>query len=116
VLLVSDAIALAGSGRTAGWLGELEVRVDGDRVTLVDGGNLAGSVTALDLEVANAVAAGVPLGDAVHAASTNPAALLGLTDRGRLAAGLRADVVILDATDLRVRAVFREGDRIAGDA
>ena len=60
VLLVSDAIALAGSGRTHGWLGELEVVVDGDRVTLVEGGNLAGSVTALDLELANVVRAGHP--------------------------------------------------------
>jgi N-acetylglucosamine-6-phosphate deacetylase len=116
VLLVSDAIALAGSGRTAGWLGELEVRVDGERVTLVEGGNLAGSVTALDIEVANVVDAGIPLGDAVRAASANPAALLGLTDRGRLVAGLRADLVVLDAATLRVRDVFREGDRIAGEA
>ena len=60
VLLVSDAIALAGSGRTRGWLGELEVVVDGERVTLVEGGNLAGSVTALDLELANVVRCGHP--------------------------------------------------------
>ena len=87
VLLVSDAIALAGSGRTRGWLGELEVVVDGDRVTLVEGGNLAGSVTALDLELANVVRAGIPLPAAVRAASANPAELLGLTDRGRLEPG-----------------------------
>jgi N-acetylglucosamine-6-phosphate deacetylase len=113
VLLVSDAIALAGSGRTHGWVGELEVRVDGERVTLVDGGNLAGSVTALDREVAHAVRAGIPLADAIRWASSNPAALLGLLDRGRLEAGLRADLVILDATSLAVRRVLREGDPIA---
>ena len=87
VLLVSDAIALAGSGRTHGWLGELEVRVDGDRVTLVEGGNLAGSVTALDLELRNLVRAGIPLPDAVRGRQHQPAELLGLTDRGRLEAG-----------------------------
>lgn len=108
VVLVSDAIALAGSGRSRGWLGELEVVVTGDRVTLVEGGNLAGSVTALDLELANVVRSGVPLPAAVRAASTNAAELLGLGDRGRLAPGLRADLVELDA-GLRVRRVMREG-------
>jgi N-acetylglucosamine-6-phosphate deacetylase len=112
VLLVSDAISLAGSGRDRGWLGELEVVSDGERVTLVDGGNLAGSVTALDLELANVVRAGIPLPDAVRAASTNPAALLGLTDRGRLEPGCRADLVELDSS-LGVRRVMREGSWIA---
>jgi N-acetylglucosamine-6-phosphate deacetylase len=112
VLLVSDAISLAGSGRDRGWLGELEVVSDGERVTLVDGGNLAGSVTALDLELANVVRAGIPLPDAVRAVSTNPAALLGLTDRGRLEPGCRADLVELDSS-LGVRRVMREGSWIA---
>jgi N-acetylglucosamine-6-phosphate deacetylase len=112
VLLVSDAISLAGSGRTSGMLGSLEVRVDGERVTLVEGGNLAGSVTALDLEVRHAVRAGIPLVQAVRAASTNPAELLGLADRGRLAPGLRADLVVLDR-DLTSRRVMRAGEWIA---
>jgi len=109
---VSDAIALAGSGRSHGWLGELEVVVDGDRVTLVEGGNLAGSVTALDLELANVVHAGIPLPEAVRAASTNPSELLGLSDRGRLEPGRRADLVELDAL-LGVRRVMRQGTWIA---
>ena len=113
VLLVSDAISLAGSGRTRGWLGELEVVSDGERVTLVEGGNLAGSVTALDRELANVVRAGIPMPDAVRAASANPAALLGLTDRGRLEPGTRADLVELDSA-LEVRRVMRAGAWIAG--
>lgn len=115
VLLVSDAIALAGSGRSHGWLGELEVVVEGDRVTLVEGGNLAGSVTALDLELANVVQAGIALPAAVRAVSTNPAELLGLSDRGRLEPGWRADLVELDAS-LRVRRVMRQGTWIADHA
>ena len=86
--------------------------MDGDRVTLVEGGNLAGSVTALDLELANVVQAGIPLPAAVRAASTNPAELLGLSDRGRLEPGRRADLVELDAS-LRVRRVMRQGTWIA---
>jgi N-acetylglucosamine-6-phosphate deacetylase len=116
VLLVSDAIGLAGSGRTSGWIGELEVRVDGERVTLVDGGNLAGSVTALDLELGHVVRAGIPLPAAVAAATAAPAALLALTDRGRLEVGLRADLVELDTATLAVRRVMRAGAWIAGPA
>jgi N-acetylglucosamine-6-phosphate deacetylase len=108
VLLVSDAIKLAGSGQTRGMLGEMEVRVDGETVTLVEGGNLAGSVTALDLELRNVVRAGVSLQEAVLAAATNPAELLGIKDRGRIETGLRADLVELDA-DYGVRRVMREG-------
>ena len=88
------------------------MRVDGEKVTLVEGGNLAGSVTALDRAVRNVVRAGIPLTEAVRAASADPAELLGLTDRGRLAAGLRADVVELDGATLAVRRVMRAGEWI----
>ncbi len=115
VLLVSDAISLAGSGETRGMIGELAVRVDGEQVTLVEGGNLAGSITALDLELRNVVRHGTPLVDAVRAAATNPAQLLGLDDRGRLAVGLRADLVELDAASFEVRRVMRAGQWIVSD-
>jgi N-acetylglucosamine-6-phosphate deacetylase len=45
---------------------------------------------------------------AIAAASRNPLAMLGITDRGRLAVGQRADIVELDA-DLAVRGVTRGG-------
>ena len=115
VVLVSDAISLAGSGQRRGMLGALEVRVDGERATLVHGGNLAGSVTAIDLELRNLVRHGVALGDAVRAASTNPAELLGCDDRGRLAPGLRADIAELDAGSFAVRRVMRGGQWIVAD-
>jgi N-acetylglucosamine-6-phosphate deacetylase len=44
----------------------------------------------------------------VAAASRNPLAMLGVDDRGRLAAGQRADLVELD-DDLAVRRVMRAG-------
>ena len=115
VVLVSDAISLAGSGQRRGMLGALEVRVDGERATLVHGGNLAGSVTAIDLELRNLVRHGVPLCDAVRAAATNPAELLGCDDRGRLAPGLRADIAELDAGSFAVRRVMRGGQWIVAD-
>ncbi len=108
LLLVSDAVALAGMGDGRGWIGGLEVEVVGQRVTLVGTTTLAGSVIALDTAVRNLVASGVALPAAVAAASRNPLALLGIADRGRIAPGQRADLVELD-TDLGVRRVMRAG-------
>ena len=83
-------------------------------MTLAGTDTLAGSVIALDTAVRNLVAAGLPLPDAVAAASANPLALLGVGDRGRIAVGQRADLVELD-DDLRVRRVMRGGSWVAGD-
>ena len=47
--------------------------------------------------------AGIPLTDAVTAASLTPAQTLGLTGVGTLAAGQQADVVVVD-DDLRLPA------------
>jgi N-acetylglucosamine-6-phosphate deacetylase len=108
LMLVSDAIALAGTGAARGRIGSLEVEVQGTRVTLAGTTTLAGSVLSLDVALRNLVRAGAPLPYAVNAASRNPLALLGVTDRGRLAAGQRADLVELD-DDLRVRRVMIGG-------
>jgi len=114
LLLVSDAISLAGTGDGHGRIGSLEVEVVEERVTLAGTSTLAGSVLSLDVAVRNLVASGVPLPQAVAAASRNPLALLGVTDRGRLATGQRADLVALD-DDLRVRRVMRSGSWIAAE-
>ena len=108
LLLVSDCVAIAGTGARRGVLGGLEVVIDGDRCVLAVGGNLAGSVIALDTAVRNVARSGVPLPRAVAAATREPLALLGVTDRGRLEPGLRADLIELD-DDLLVRRVMRGG-------
>jgi len=51
----------------------------------------------------------------VAAASREPLALLGVTDRGRLEPGLRADLVELD-DDLAVQRVMRGGRWYPGPA
>ena len=96
LILVSDAVEFAGTTRRRGSLGGLNVEIDGDRCTLVSNGALAGSVIALDIAVRNLAKFGVPLPVASTAASANPLALIGVSDRGRIAAGLRADLVELD--------------------
>ncbi len=105
LLLVSDALPIAGTGDGRTTLGGLAVEVNGGRATLAGTATLAGSVIALDTAVRN-VAAAVSLPRAVAAASANPAALLGADDRGRIEVGRRAHLVAL-GEELEVRRVTR---------
>jgi N-acetylglucosamine-6-phosphate deacetylase len=114
LLLVSDALAIAGTTESRAWIGSLECVVVDGRATLVGTDTLAGSVIALDSAVRNVAGAGIPLPDAVAAATRNPLELLGIGDRGHLAAGQRADIVELDE-DLTVLRVMRGGTWVVGD-
>jgi len=83
-------------------LGDFEVMVDETSARLADG-RLAGSILSLDQAVRNLMAfTGCSLTEALATATTTPARLLNLSDRGRLAPGCRADLVVLDA-DTQVR-------------
>jgi len=108
LLLVSDALAIAGTPAGRGWIGQLACEVIDGRAVLAGTETLAGSVIALDDAVANLVRAGIAIPAAVAAASANPADLLGVADRGRIAVGQRADLAELDER-LRVRRVMRGG-------
>ena len=107
-VLVTDAMDATGMPDGRYELGGQEVVV-ADRVArLAAGGSIAGSTLTMDVALRNAVAAGLPLRDAAAMAATTPARLLGLTDRGALAPGMRADVVVLSA-DLQLKRVIRAG-------
>lgn len=114
VAFVSDAMAAAGVGDGRYVLGGLPVVVAGGVARLErdpDGrspGSIAGGTGHVADLVARAVAAGLPLADAVACGSTTPARWLGLADRGGLRAGARADLVVLDAA-ARVTRVMRAG-------
>jgi N-acetylglucosamine-6-phosphate deacetylase len=105
LVLVSDAIAPAGTGDGDAMLGRLPVRVRGPEARLSDG-SLAGTVVPLDSAVMQVVAAGVPLVAAVAAASTTPCRLLGARARGAIRVGARADLVVLDPGGRRLRTIL----------
>ena len=107
LFLITDAIRAAGAGDGSSELGGQEVTVVGGAARLADG-TLAGSVLTLDVALKNAVAAGLPVLSALAMTSAVPAGYLGLSDRGRLDVGARADLVVLGA-DLGVEAVYVEG-------
>jgi N-acetylglucosamine-6-phosphate deacetylase len=108
LLLVSDALPIAGTGEGRGRIGGLEVEVRNGRVTLAGTSTLAGCVEALDIGVRNLALSGVPLPDAVAAATRAPLSLLAVDDRGRIDTGQRADLVELDG-GLRVQRVMTGG-------
>jgi N-acetylglucosamine-6-phosphate deacetylase len=111
--LVTDAVAALGlpAGRVA--LGAMEAFASDDGVRLADG-TLAGSDLSLDRAVRNLEDfAGVSLAAAVAAATSTPAALLGLSDRGVIAPGAMGDLVVLDDDASVVATVV--GGRVAYD-
>jgi N-acetylglucosamine-6-phosphate deacetylase len=108
IALVTDAVAWRGAR-----IGRIEIVHDGTAPRLPDG-TLAGSSLTMDTAVRNVVEhAGVDLEHALVAASTTPAALLGLDDRGRIEVGARADLVALDASTLGVSGVWAGGRQVA---
>ncbi|AFZ68126.1 N-acetylglucosamine-6-phosphate deacetylase [Deinococcus peraridilitoris DSM 19664] len=109
--LVTDAIRAAGLGDGISELGGQEVQVRNGRAQLSDG-TLAGSVLTLDVALRNALSLGLSLEETSALLSANPARYLGLSDRGRIESGCRADLVVLD-TDYAVQEVWIKGSRVA---
>ncbi|ODV13153.1 MAG: N-acetylglucosamine-6-phosphate deacetylase, partial [Rubrivivax sp. SCN 70-15] len=108
---VTDSTAAAGMPDGDYRLGRHRVTKCQGGVRLADG-TLAGSTLTMDQALRNLVSLGLPLAEASRRTSTLAAEHLGLHDRGRLAPGAWADLVLLDA-ELRVTAVVVEGESIA---
>lgn len=100
--IVSDAIAATGLGDGSYTLGEVEVTVEGG-VSRRSDGRLAGAVRPLAWGVRLLVELGVPVVEAVAAATSVPARVLGRSDVGVLVPGRPADVVVLDDSFAVVR-------------
>lgn len=110
VAFITDAMGAAGMGDGNYPLGPLRVEVSDGVARLAEGGSIAGSTLTMDRAFRRAVTVdGLPVPDAVRAASTTPARLLGLADRvGTIEPGRDADLVVLDA-GFRVVGVARRG-------
>ena len=106
--LISDSLRCAGMPDGDYELGGQPIVVKNHKATLLDG-TLAGSSISLLDAVRNVVRFGLPLAEAVYAASTAPA-LAARLDAGVLQAGKAADLLVLDK-DLTLQAVFVDGKR-----
>ncbi len=108
-VLVTDAMAAAGAADGDYELGRMRVSVRDGVARLTEGGAIAGSTLTMAAAVRYAVdVVGLPLEEAVRAATATPAAMLGLDRVGALRPGYSADAVVL-APDLSVRRVMRRG-------
>jgi N-acetylglucosamine-6-phosphate deacetylase len=106
--LVTDAVAGAGvSGDGSYRLGDIAVEVR-DGVVRRDDGVLAGSVLTMIDAVRNLHALGVPLEDALDAATAVPARVVD-ADTGRIAIGAPADVLVL-SEELEIERVLVGGE------
>lgn len=115
VCLITDAIRATGLGDGEYMLGDQRVRVQEGVARLIEEDSLAGSTLTMDQAVRNLVKLGVPLPDAVRAATLVPARVLGLERRkGSLEPGKDADLVLLDM-DLNVRTVLIKGEVVYQD-
>ena len=108
---VTDATAAAGMPDGDYRLGRQTVRKCEGGVRLSDG-TLAGSTLTMDLALRHLVQIGLSVAEASARTAAYPARYLGLSDRGVIAAGAWADLVVLDPATLQVRQVWVEGEAL----
>lgn len=115
VVMISDSLRATGMPDGIYPFGGQEIEVHGNRATIAGHPEtLAGSVTSVMGCLRHAVSIGIPLADAVKAASTNPARVLGIDHRaGDLEVGKEASIVLLNKNDLSIKQIIFKGNRIS---
>jgi N-acetylglucosamine-6-phosphate deacetylase len=113
MILTTDKVVLAGTDPRAELaVGRARAKIDRGAARLQDG-TLAGSIISMLDGVRLMVNdVGVAIGEAAVMAATNPAAVLGMGDRGRLELRARADLIVL-GRGLELKAVFVGGRELA---
>ena len=106
IVLVTDALLPTGQPEPPFYANREEVILEGGVWRRKADHVIAGSALTMLQGVKNLMAWGYSLEDAVACASTNPARLLGLNDRGMIKEGACADLLLLDK-NLNLKKVFR---------
>jgi len=108
LILISDSLRCAGMPDGDYTLGGQPITMAGGKAVLSGTDTLAGSSIHLMEGMRRSVKFGITLENAVYAASTAPAKVIGATDIGSIEKGKFADFVMLDK-DLNVKKVFING-------
>lgn len=107
LVLISDSMEAAGLSDGNYRLGGQDVILTGKTAALADG-TIAGSVSTLYDCLCTAVSMGIPLEDAVCAATINPCRSIGIdTLYGSIEVGKKAHFLLLDQKDLSIKAVIK---------
>lgn len=114
ILLITDAMEASHLQEGKYQLGGLDVIVKDGAARLASNGALAGSILKMNDALKNVYqVTGLPLEELVRTTSLNQAQELGITDLGRIEAGFRANLAILDQ-DFQVKQVFLHGKKMIG--
>ncbi|NLM44381.1 MAG: N-acetylglucosamine-6-phosphate deacetylase [Clostridiales bacterium] len=111
IILVTDSMMAAGIGDGEYSLGGQKAVVKSGVARLNDG-TLAGSTLTMNIAVKNMVSyLGITIPQAVTMATENPSRLLGLKNRGRIAKGFLADIIIFD-DNIKIWRILKSGREI----
>lgn len=118
IALITDAMRAAGMPPGESVLGSLEnglkVIVEDDVAKLPDRSSFAGSVATMDRAVRTAIAAGIPLAEAVRMATATPARIMNIGKKGSLERGKDADIVMFDK-DVNIHMTVIQGKVVYGN-
>lgn len=110
--LVTDAMRAAGLEQAGAFdIGGVPCIVEDGVAKLLDRTAFAGSIATADRLVRTCQAAGIPLADCVKMLTQTPAQIMGLQNKGRIAVGCDADIVVFDA-DIAIKKVFLQGEQV----
>lgn len=111
IVAVTDSLSLAGTDVKTGRMSSTDFIIEDGVCKLLDRSAFAGSIATADvlLRVLTKEAC-IPLTEAVRFITVNPARVMGLSNKGDLAVGKDADIVVFDS-DINVKNVFVGGER-----
>ena len=113
ICLVTDSMNCCGIDTEFSSIGGVPCKIKNGVACLLDESAFAGSIATADRLVRFAVKdVGLSLPEAVKMMTANPARVMGLAKKGRLAAGMDADILIFD-DDIRIRKVLVGGKEVA---
>ena len=112
LVLVTDAMRAAGLKQTGAFdIGGVPCIVEDGVAKLLNRMAFAGSIATADRLVRTCQAAGIPLADCVKMITQTPARIMGLHNKGRIAVGCDADIVVFDS-GIEIQKVFLQGEQV----
>lgn len=114
LVLVTDAMSAAGTEAEGEFeLGGVRCIVEDGVAKLLDRSAFAGSIATADRLVRTCLSAGIPFADTLKMITETPAAIMGLSQKGRIAPEMDADLVFFDE-NVNVHAVMLGGALVTG--